>query len=175
MPSKRWPKARAIPVVTECFHSFPVRCHRKNVKFDWILSRAIIAFHSNMSLVMRKPVFGVSNQVRLKSACSATEASLSHELVNIETKDRQRTTKGYLSAIHICDWSLFSKFGITKGISNMLFFPTVKSYHLLLILQHGKALHSLKLMVLLHHSFICSASNIRSCILKQFHAMSFPS
>ena len=28
-----------------------------------------------MSLVTRKPVFGVSNQGRLKQACSATEAS----------------------------------------------------------------------------------------------------
>ena len=29
----------------------------------------------NMSLITRKPVFGVSDQVRLKPACSATEAS----------------------------------------------------------------------------------------------------
>ena len=28
-----------------------------------------------MSLIMRKPVFRVSNQVRLKPACAATEAS----------------------------------------------------------------------------------------------------
>ena len=29
----------------------------------------------NMSLVTRKPVFGIWDQVRLKSTCSATEAS----------------------------------------------------------------------------------------------------
>ena len=29
----------------------------------------------NMSLVMRKPVFGVSDQLKLESACSAAESS----------------------------------------------------------------------------------------------------
>ena len=32
-------------------------------------------YHFNMSLITRKPVFGVSDQVRLKPACSATETS----------------------------------------------------------------------------------------------------
>ena len=36
-----------------------------------------------MSHVMRKPVFGVSNQVRLKTACSATETSSSLEILDI--------------------------------------------------------------------------------------------
>ena len=31
------------------------------------------AFQNNMSLVTRKPVFGVSDQLKLKPACSATE------------------------------------------------------------------------------------------------------
>ena len=35
---------------------------------------------------MRKPVFGVYDQVRLKPACSATEASENHEIANIETR-----------------------------------------------------------------------------------------
>ena len=35
--------------------------------------------------VTRKPVFGVFDQVRLKLACSAAEASKSHENANIET------------------------------------------------------------------------------------------
>ena len=46
---------------------------------------------------MRKPVFGVFDQVRLKPVCSAKEASQSHEIANVETKDiilsRQQTTK----------------------------------------------------------------------------------
>ena len=40
-----------------------------------------------MSPVTRKPVFGVSDQVRLKPACSATEASWSLEISDIETRD----------------------------------------------------------------------------------------
>ena len=40
-----------------------------------------------MSLVARKPVFGVFVQGTLKLACSATEASESHEIANIETRD----------------------------------------------------------------------------------------
>ena len=34
-----------------------------------------------MSLVMRKPVFGVFDQVRLKSVCSATETSYRLEIL----------------------------------------------------------------------------------------------
>ena len=40
-----------------------------------------------MSLVKRKPVFRVFDQVRLKAACSAKEASQSHEIATIETRD----------------------------------------------------------------------------------------
>ena len=36
---------------------------------------------------MRKPAFGVFNQVRHKPACSATEASKSNEIANIDTRD----------------------------------------------------------------------------------------
>ena len=38
-----------------------------------------------MSLVTRKPVFGVFDQVRLKPLCSAKEASLRLEILDIET------------------------------------------------------------------------------------------
>ena len=48
-----------------------------------------------MSLVTRKPVFSVFDQVRLKPVYS--EVSYSHEIANIDTRDiilsRQRTTK----------------------------------------------------------------------------------
>ena len=40
-----------------------------------------------MSLVTRKPVFGVCDQVRLTLACYGTEASESHEIANIENRD----------------------------------------------------------------------------------------
>ena len=60
-----------------------------------------------LSHIMRKPVFRVSNQVWLKPACSATEASKRHEIANIETRDitdiilsRQRATKA-LIRLHI--------------------------------------------------------------------------
>ena len=43
--------------------------------------------HSDLSLVTRKPVFGVFDQVRLKPVCSTKEASKSHEIANIETRD----------------------------------------------------------------------------------------
>ena len=50
-----------------------------------------------MSLVTRKPVFGVCDQVRLEPACAATEASLRLEISDIETGDiilsRQQTKK----------------------------------------------------------------------------------
>ena len=40
--------------------------------------------HNQLSLATRKPVFGVFDQVRLKSACSATETSQSHEIAHIK-------------------------------------------------------------------------------------------
>ena len=52
---------------------------------------------ADLSLVTRKPVFGVFDQVWLKPICSAKEASKSHEIANLETRDiilsRQWTTK----------------------------------------------------------------------------------
>ena len=44
----------------------------------WLISGSSLRMNLmryHMSLVTRKPVFGVFNQVRLKPACSATEAS----------------------------------------------------------------------------------------------------
>ena len=43
----------------------------------------IYLYEYNVSLVMRKPAFGVSDQVRLKPACSATEASYSLEMLDL--------------------------------------------------------------------------------------------
>ena len=38
---------------------------------------------NQLNHVMRKPVFGVFDQVRLKPACSASEASWSHEIFDL--------------------------------------------------------------------------------------------
>ena len=51
---------------------------------------------------MRKPVFGVSDQVRLKHACAVTEASYRLEISDIETRgiilSWQRTTNMPITA-----------------------------------------------------------------------------
>ena len=41
----------------------------------------------HLSLITRKPVFGVFDQVRLKPACAATEASYRLEISDVETRD----------------------------------------------------------------------------------------
>ena len=56
-----------------------------------------------ISLVTRKPVFRVFDQVRLKLVCLSTEASLRNAIANIETRDiilsRYRTTKALIRLI----------------------------------------------------------------------------
>ena len=51
----------------------------------------------NLSLVTRKPVFGICDLIRLKPACSATETSQGLEMLEIASIDiilsKQRTTK----------------------------------------------------------------------------------
>ena len=76
--------------------------------------------HSDMSHVTRKPVFGVFNQVRLKPACSATEASLRLDSSDIESRSiilsRQRTTKVLIRLRECADWSapLLFAYGINR-------------------------------------------------------------
>ena len=52
---------------------------------------------NDMSLVTRKPVFGVCDQARLKPACSATEASLGPKILDLASTgiilSRQRVLK----------------------------------------------------------------------------------
>ena len=52
-----------------------------------------------MSLVTRKPVFGVSDQVRFKPVCTAIETSWRLEILNVETTgiilSKQRITKAH--------------------------------------------------------------------------------
>ena len=62
-----------------------------------------------LSLVTRKPVFGVSDQIRHKPACAATEASYSLEISDIETRDDilsgQRKLKVLIRLRGCADWS----------------------------------------------------------------------
>ena len=59
----------------------------------------------DLSLVTRKPVFGVSDQVRLTPACSATETRQTLGILDIETRgiklSKQRTIKALIS-LHGC-------------------------------------------------------------------------
>ena len=73
-----------------------------SMSFCWRLYYSFISSESKpniplMSLVTRKPVFGVCDQGRLKPACAATEARQRLEISDIETRgitlSRQRTTK----------------------------------------------------------------------------------
>ena len=63
----------------------------------------------SMSLITRKPVFGVSDRVRLKWACSATEASYSQEISDLDSKciilSKQWTTKALIRLRGCAGWS----------------------------------------------------------------------
>ena len=60
-----------------------------------------------MSLVTRKPVFGFCDQVRLKPGCSAKQASLSLENleISIGVLSKQRTTKALIRLRGCTGWS----------------------------------------------------------------------
>ena len=45
-----------------------------------------ISKHSDMSCDVRKPVFGVSDQVRHKPGCTATEDGYRHEISDLESR-----------------------------------------------------------------------------------------
>ena len=77
--------------------------HAKNpyVLFARGLLRVVILSLKKLNLVTRKPVFGFSDQVRLKPVCSATETSYRLEILDIATGciilSKQRTTKALIS------------------------------------------------------------------------------
>ena len=81
---------------------------------------------SFLSLVMRKPVFGVCDQLRLKPACSADATSYGLEISTIASRgsilSRQRTTKA-LFWLHWCaGWSaaLLFAYGISRFLMTWL-------------------------------------------------------
>ena len=63
----------------------------------------------NLSLVTRKPVFGVCDQVSLKPSCSATETRYMLEIFDLETRgiilSRQRITKVLIRLRGCAGWS----------------------------------------------------------------------
>ena len=72
-----------------------------------------------MSLVTRKPVSGISDQVRLKPACSAKKASYSLEIVHVASigiiLSRQQTTKALIRLRCCADWSAPLLFAFGKN------------------------------------------------------------
>ena len=92
-----------------------------------------------MSHITRKPVFGISDQVRLKPACSATETSLGLNILHIETTDiilsKQRITKAQMCRL-ICGFVVYiwHKQVLSRG----------GSYHAVMILT--KPLRSTKVI-----------------------------
>ena len=78
-----------------------------------------------MSLVMRKPVFGVCDQARHKLACSATDTSKRLEILDIETTDiilsKQRITKALIRLRGCAGWSapLLFAHGINRFSQDM--------------------------------------------------------
>ena len=68
----------------------------KNLKPVAVVDGGGFGLH-DMSLVMRRPVFGVCDQVRLKPACSATETCQGLEILDVASRGiilfRRRTTK----------------------------------------------------------------------------------
>ena len=79
-----------------------------------------------MSHVTRKPIFGVCDQGRLKSACAATKARQRLEISDIETKgiilSRQWTTKALIRLRRCAGWSapLLFAYGITGFLMTRL-------------------------------------------------------
>ena len=72
---------------------------------DLNVAQQLFAQVIQLSLVMRKPVFGVCDEVRLKQACSTTEASQGLKILAITSRgiilSKQRTTKA-LIRLHGC-------------------------------------------------------------------------
>ena len=72
-----------------------------------------------MSLVTKKPVFGVCDQLRFKPACSATETSQGLEILDIASIDivlsKQQTTKALIRLCGCAGWSAPLLFAYSKN------------------------------------------------------------
>ena len=80
---------------------------------------------NNMSLITKKPVFEVCDQVRHKQTCTATEARWRLEISDIETRgiilSRQWTTKVLIKLGRCAGWSvpLIFPYGINRFSHDM--------------------------------------------------------
>ena len=103
----------------------------KERKTNFIVAMPDLAWH-DMSLVIRKPVFGVCDQVRHKPSCAATEARWRLEISDIETRSiilsRQWTTKVLIRLFGCAGWSapLLFAYGINRFSHDMVHI----TYHL---------------------------------------------
>ena len=70
---------------------------------------SVYCIQNEMGLVARKPVFGVSNKVRFKPACSATDSARKFEILLVESLDmilsNKRITKALIRLRRCTDWS----------------------------------------------------------------------
>ena len=86
--------------------------------FFFCYFKEISKFPHHMSLFTTKPVFGVCDQVSLKPACSATEASYSLGILNLASigiiLSRQRTTKVLIRLRGCAGWSAYLLFAYGK-------------------------------------------------------------
>ena len=88
---------------------FRISKREKNVKI-WPAGQNLMRIKlGKMRPVMRKPAFGVSDQVRVKPAYSATETSYRLEILTIASggviPSRQRTTKAMIRRRGCASWS----------------------------------------------------------------------
>ena len=97
-----------------CLSNLQIRTKGPNFKFQFQILCSTVTYGINplflhMSHVMRKPVFGVYDEVRLKLACSATEVRKRIEISAIASRgfilSRQRTTKALIRLRGCAGWS----------------------------------------------------------------------
>ena len=109
--SLRWAHSHFVgSVMSRLIYTPPIVKHRLDSTYDYRTCWCHTPYWMHMSLVMRKPAFGVCDQVTLKPACSVTEASIRLEIFVTVTRDitlfRQRTTKALIRLRGCAGWSV---------------------------------------------------------------------
>ena len=94
-------------------------------------AKTCLSSYLHLSPVIRKPVFGVCDQVTLKPACSPTETSYSVEISDRETRgivlSSQRITKMLIRLCRCTGWSasLLFAYGMTGFLMTWLIFIAI--------------------------------------------------
>ena len=74
-----------IMVLFQCYDN--TKCYRNNFNMLNMIKRRLYgAIYDQLSLVVRKPVFGVSDQVRHKPGCTATEDGMRLEISDLGSR-----------------------------------------------------------------------------------------